>query len=347
MTFPIHPAARCFFLLALPLVIVASPTFAQTTMLSADAAYKTALYTWSGGNQIKAEALLDEYASRYPANEKLSLFRAACIRSRSDVDKADGLFRDIVQRARRTGKDASKFSPQAQCALLMTALDMQRQPEVSFGLLENLAAHNAKDPIPTWLLAMADRTYGRKTKAVAAYRRLIRTAPPGSPQVHQVYANLMDEMGRHGEALASRQKAAWMEPTSTNRNSLGNTLFALQRYDEAITVYQKTTQNYPNDPLAWNALGKALIERERYPEAAEALSKADALDSGDPNTLYYWGLSLEKQKNYPDALAKYKASLETKPNVRRTMIHMANVLEQLGFGRDAQKYRDQAGVKTP
>jgi tetratricopeptide (TPR) repeat protein len=63
--------------------------------------------------------------------------------------------------------------------------------------------------------------------------------------------------------------AAWL--------NMGNSLYFLSRYPEALAAYEAAIKLEPNNANAWQGKGQSLLAQNRADEAQEALSKAEAL----------------------------------------------------------------------
>ncbi|NJL22308.1 MAG: tetratricopeptide repeat protein [Leptolyngbyaceae cyanobacterium SM1_3_5] len=59
---------------------------------------------------------------------------------------------------------------------------------------------------------------------------------------------------------------------------LGNTLWKLKRYEEAIDSYQQVIELNPKHPWANNGLGNALYDLEKYEQAVESYQHAIKLN---------------------------------------------------------------------
>jgi len=293
--------------LAIPLLI-SSPAAAQKA--SPAGSYANALAVWKGGNQRKAEQLLDGYAEKFPGSEKIALFQATCVRSRFQVESAAPLFVAIVARAKSKQDDLSKSSPQALCALAMLAIDSRKNVDAGFRVLNGVVAKNPSDPIPIWLLAIACRTYNRDAEGVAAYRKLLAIAAPGSSLVHQTFANMLDKLGKHDEALKSRYMAVKLEPSPWSYDGLAGTLGDMGRYDESVAMHKKVTEIAPDVPNYWNNLGAALHMAGKYDEAIVAYKQAIELRPHYAKAWRNWGKSLEKQSKQSEADEKYARAKE-------------------------------------
>jgi len=102
-----------------------------------------------------------------------------------------------------------------------------------------------------------------------------------------------------------------------NKNAIelynqGNTLIQLQRYEEALAIYEKAGDIKPNYPQAWYGQGKALFQLKKYQEALIVYDKAIQIK---PNYLEAWtnrGFVLVSLKRYPEALATFDKALQLK-----------------------------------
>jgi Flp pilus assembly protein TadD len=101
-------------------------------------------------------------------------------------------------------------------------------------------------------------------------------------------AQLRQELKEVQQKNAQLQKMAQTVPVPYDRKQSrvylreGRTLFHQQKYDEAIAMYEKALQSFPDDPYGWSLKGYALFRVGRIPESIEANQKAVELDPGDP-----------------------------------------------------------------
>lgn len=102
-----------------------------------------------------------------------------------------------------------------------------------------------------------------------------------------------------------------------NKNAIelyhqANTLLQLQRYQEALTIYEKARDIKPDYPQAWYGQGQALFQLKKYEQALMVYDQAIQLQ---PDYLEAWnnrGLVLVNLKRYAEALATFDKALELK-----------------------------------
>ena len=83
----------------------------------------------------------------------------------------------------------------------------------------------------------------------------------------------------------------------------GRALFHQQKYDQALELYDKALQSFPDDPYGWSLKGYALFRAGRIPESIEANRRAVELDPGDPLNYIDLAKSYCAAKQYQDAKA--------------------------------------------
>ena len=114
-----------------------------------------------------------------------------------------------------------------------------------------------------------------------------------APQFAEAYLNLglvREEQSRHGDAIASFQRALELKPRLRGANLfLGVAEFRSNRLDAAIVALRKETAAYPKDANAWMWLGVVELEKGNGDAAAEALDKAAKLAPDNVDILYHRG----------------------------------------------------------
>lgn len=110
---------------------------------------------------------------------------------------------------------------------------------------------------------------------------------------------------RHGTE-AVRLRPHWAE----GHNSLGITLQALSRLDEAIAEYRRALEARPDFAAAYINLGNALQEQGRLDSAIEHYREAVRLSPGNAMAHHNLGMALEDDGQHQAALASYGKALQ-------------------------------------
>ncbi len=120
------------------------------------------------------------------------------------------------------------------------------------------------------------------------------------------------QWGEEEKALGQYRAAALLDPAMVF-NRWGNSLYDLERYEEASWKYQQALDFDPTNPSYYSNLGGTYLEIQEYAKAEAAFDQALALD--EDNDWYYnrWGDVLYAQGKYDEALEKYTRAAELDP----------------------------------
>ncbi|HLO48418.1 MAG TPA: tetratricopeptide repeat protein [Kamptonema sp.] len=107
---------------------------------------------------------------------------------------------------------------------------------------------------------------------------------------------------------------AFNSANATQLHSRGNTLYNLNRYEEALAAYNQAINIRADDAAVWKDKAKALYELKKYSESRAACDKAIQLN---PDYLEAWtarGYALDKLQQDREAIASFEKALEIQPN---------------------------------
>lgn len=283
-------------------------TLDETRGKDASAVRATVVRLLGEGKQAAAEEVLDAELRRHGSDQQLLFARAVLYRSRWEV--ADSL------RFMKRVRDLNPTTLEARCAELSISLDRNTPTAEAMDRLAALADANGDNPFVLWLLAVHCRDYFKETSskrysqlADDTYRKLLKHFPVAPVLVHQTYANILDELDRHEDALLHRREAVKQEPRAWTYEGLANTLSDLHRYAEADIAYRTCVGYRPGDADYWREWGNCRSAAGFYTDAAGKFRQAAALEPDDPGILNDWAWSLEKQGKYAEALTLYRKAL--------------------------------------
>ncbi|AFY36313.1 tetratricopeptide repeat protein [Calothrix sp. PCC 7507] len=129
---------------------------------------------------------------------------------------------------------------------------------------------------------------------------------------------------------------------ATDLYNQGNTLFDLQRYQDALAVYEKAVDIRPDYAQGWYGQGKSLYELNKYKEALAAYDKAIQIQ---PEYLEAWsgrGFSLKNLQRYQEAIASFDKALQLKNNYPEVWLAKGQALSNLNQYENAIKSYDKA-----
>jgi tetratricopeptide (TPR) repeat protein len=174
---------------------------------------------------------------------------------------------------------------------------------------------------------------------------------------HSSSATLLDLLGDaytqtrdYAKAEASYRKAVELDPSELSHlRGLGQTLLSEEKYQEALTVYQKLSDLMPDDSDNYLRIAQIYRELHQLDKAEENLLKARQYNPGSLEILYNEAMIYESQGRYEeairvlsDAITGVKSQSTVLPSRRRSL---AILYQQLGMlYRDVQNF--QAAIYT-
>lgn len=127
---------------------------------------------------------------------------------------------------------------------------------------------------------------------------------------------------------------AWLER--------GDALFQLQRYREAIAVYDLAIQAQPNDYLPWFKSGITHENLQQFEAALNCYTKVVALQPEDYLAWFKRGVVLENLYQLDEAIVCYRKVIELQPENYWAWHDLGKVLEALERFEEAVEAFDQA-----
>jgi len=194
-------------------------------------------------------------------------------------------------------------------------------------------------------LGNAYASLGDYSEAAARYQRATELEPACAP-CHHRWWEILYQQERYGEAVEKLQRAIELNPAqysyladlgqtyywlgdeaaATNAfrqaihaspayayNAWGNTLFALERYEEAVAKYRQSIELNPEDKVVHANLGGAFQELGDYDQAQAACKQAILLNPDYARAYNLWGDTLYYQEQYLEATEKYQQAVERAP----------------------------------
>jgi CHAT domain-containing protein/Flp pilus assembly protein TadD len=128
---------------------------------------------------------------------------------------------------------------------------------------------------------------------------------------------------------------------------VGVEFLKLEKYEKAVTHFDKALQLNLNDDIAWFYLGNILGILEKYQEAVICFDQVLRLKPDNAVALYYQGLALFNLKRYEQAITSYDKALEIKPDFDRVWDSRGTALYHLGRYEEAITSYDKATQLKP
>jgi tetratricopeptide (TPR) repeat protein len=157
---------------------------------------------------------------------------------------------------------------------------------------------------------------------------------PQSASAHFNTANVLFELKRYEDALASCERALAIQPDFAQAlSNRGNVLFKLQRYDQALVSYDQALAIQPDFAQALSNRGNVLFELKRYEDALASCERALAIQPDFAQALSNRGNVLFKLQRYDQALASYDRALAIRPDFAEAHHGRGIVLSTFEFKR--------------
>ncbi|MER3435672.1 MAG: hypothetical protein C4288_20350, partial [Leptolyngbya sp. ERB_1_1] len=136
--------------------------------------------------------------------------------------------------------------------------------------------------------------------------------------------NALCRLERYEEAITSYDKAVEIKPDKHEAwNNRGVALSALGRKEEAITSYDKAVEIKPDYHKAWDNRGDVLVELERYEEALASYALAIEINPEYPFPWGSQGFALMQLRQLDAAHESYDQAILLNPNDTRAHYNKA------------------------
>lgn len=181
----------------------------------------------------------------------------------------------------------------------------------------------------------AGRRHGGKGKSISNDPELI------------MLARLVNE-ARYAEIeIVARRILNRLASQPLAMKALSFALLGLSRYDEAVALLDRATQQYPMDPELHNNRGIALSQLMRWDESLQSFERARSLTPNDPELLKNIGLALARMRRWQESLQSFQRARSLLPNDPELLKNIAMALTRLRRWGDAVPILLEAIEKHP
>ncbi|BAY22662.1 TPR repeat-containing serine/threonine protein kinase [Calothrix sp. NIES-2100] len=155
--------------------------------------------------------------------------------------------------------------------------------------------------------------------------------------------NTLYDLQRYQDALAIYNQAVNIRPDyAQGWYGRGNTLSALKQYKESLTAYDTAIQLQPDYVDAWTSRGFVLEKLQRYQEAIASFDKALQLENNSPEIWNAKGDAFSNLKQYENAIKAYDQAIELKKDYYTAWYNKGLALHNLKRYEDAITAYDKA-----
>jgi tetratricopeptide (TPR) repeat protein len=316
------------FLLILTILLTTGPLRGQGLKDEpvVDRQFASVFALWAGGSQRDAERAIAQLKSNGPVSTRVEFFDALLTRTRTGPESSVEDFDRIAKR--------EPDSVESRCARIIFNLDSNTDVPNNLRELEQLAGAHPDDPLLIWSLAWQYRALEREQECLAQLQKLLPFFNPGPAQFHQLFANALDTLDRHSEALPHRMKALELETGAWSNAGVGYTLRQLGRYNESAEYFEKAVAIYPAADHFWG-WGTTLYEARKYTEAIEKLRRATEESPTLPGPYNTWGCCAESLGHWEEALDLYRKSMKLDEKYAAPARNAVHLLRSLGRDDEA------------
>ena len=254
-----------------------------------------------------------------------------------EADNAETSYRRVLAQAPGHGAALLQL-----CSLLI-AVNRAREAEV---LLLAAASHVEDAQLAAAIaqtLALAQRQQGRKQDALETLTRITPVAANRTDvKAGRVY--LLDDLGRHAEALGLLEEMLAREPLNVSiHNYYNDLLYRLGRDKDFLTSYDKA----PSAPALQLDKARLLLSTGRLEEAHAIYSEMAAKEPGNRAAVEGVADTLGRLSRYTEALDIYDASLARAPDDPGLLIGLAGTALRAGDPERAAQAAQKALAANP
>lgn len=231
------------------------------------------------------------------------------------------------------------------------AIPVAMAPNSSLDRTQTLEAEQGDASIPHPSDTLAPTDYNRASQAASSTREpTVKADYPhegghneSGPYNWLAIGNHLYELARYDEALVAYEATTTEDEVSVEAwSGKGATLLHLGRAEEALLAYDHALSLYPNDPDVWNSRANVLHELQRNDEEMYCYEQALAYD---PNYAFAWsgkGMTLAEQGRTEEALLAFDRALVLDPKQGVIWQAMSDTLYSIQRYGDAMIAIDRA-----
>jgi len=303
--------------------------------------------------------------------ERIATFSA--LMATEEIDRANKFLQTVVQE--------TLLNPLEDPIWIVRLIDLLKERGDTLSAIMIASNRVEKSPgNPDALTDLADLLHqaGESQKAVE-YASLAFALSPQSSLVRQILASSLQESGHPVEALAHWQALAEENPLALSHVAqcaleagfvdlamdvaqkllnqdppsalgqiiMGKAMAANGQLDEALSLLEKATQEFPNEPSVWIALAECQ-EQANDPEAAgKTLASAIQLIPENAELLNAYAKWLETQGRNTEALEFAERANQAAPKIYENQIKYGFLLNEMGLYDEALPILKEAVAQKP
>ncbi|MCX7842438.1 MAG: tetratricopeptide repeat protein [Clostridia bacterium] len=181
---------------------------------------------------------------------------------------------------------------------------------------------------------------GAYSDALLSYRKVLELNEKNIKEIaspQEVLQIDKKDSGRNALGLSQSEADIKYQEFTVHYN-MGNTLFKLNRYEQAIESYRKALEINPNLEYACENTARAFIAMGKKIEALEYYRRIVENDIGNPNAHYILGKLLGELNIFDEAAAELKECTRLNANFHEANEELGKLLSKAGRYEEAEAY---------
>lgn len=162
---------------------------------------------------------------------------------------------------------------------------------------------------------------GDLESCIECYQIVLQANPKDSQTLNDMGVAL-NSLARKDEAKASFERAIEINPDSFQAYLNLGGLIGSTSVEDAIKLYHRALEIYPDYPEALNNLGVALKNIDKYQESIDTLKRCIEVRPNYAEARYNLGVTYQSMGKMEEAVDWYKQSLDLKPNYAQAWINL-------------------------
>jgi tetratricopeptide (TPR) repeat protein len=173
-----------------------------------------------------------------------------------------------------------------------------------------------REVVQGWLIANMERTPTGEEDAIKLLEELGKLYP-GNTGIIFWKAFLEAEWGHNEEVLRDIDQLIKIQPdTALNYILKGQTLYAMEKYEEAFISFDRATSLDPKRPDVWGMKAGALAKTGKFDDAIVAINKGIELAPNEPVFIYNRACIYCLKGDKANALSDLKKAISMNPSFK-------------------------------
>ena len=149
------------------------------------------------------------------------------------------------------------------------------------------------------------------------------TINPNNTAAHFNLGNILKELNKINDAIASYNKAISIKPDYELYLMKGIALYEIKKLNEALVSYDESIKLNPNSFLAYSNRGVALVDLQNIKDGIADYDKAIQINSNFIIARFNLGLALQLIGRTNESIEAFKAIIKIEPNHIKSMFEIA------------------------